>query len=32
MYFTDTPELGKFEREMRHILNFDMRIDECDLN
>lgn len=28
MYFTDTPELRKFEREMRQIPNFDRRNDD----
>jgi hypothetical protein len=32
MYFTDTPELRKFEREMRQKPNFDRRNDECDEN
>jgi hypothetical protein len=32
MYFTDTPELRKFEREMRQKPNFDRRSDECDEN
>ena len=32
MYFTDTPELRKFEREMRQKPNFDRRNDECDDN
>lgn len=32
MYFTDTPELMKFEREMRQKPNFDRRNDECDEN
>lgn len=32
MYFTDTPELRKFEREMRQKPNFDRRNDECDGN
>ena len=27
MYFTDTPELRKFEREMRQKPNFDRRND-----
>lgn len=30
MYFTDTPELRKFEREMRQSPNFDKRNDDCD--
>lgn len=30
MYFTDTPELRKFEREMRQKPNFDRRSDDCD--
>ena len=30
MYFTDTPELRKFEREMRQKPNFDKRNDNCD--
>lgn len=30
MYFTDTPELRKFEREMRQKPNFDRRNDTCD--
>lgn len=30
MYFTDTPELRKFEREMRQKPNFDRRNDDCD--
>lgn len=29
MYFTDTPELRKFEREMRQKPNFDRRNDDC---
>ena len=29
MYFTDTPELRKFEREMRQKPNFDKRNDDC---
>ena len=29
MYFTDTPELRKFEREMRQKPNFDRRNDYC---
>ena len=32
MYFTDTPELRKLEREMRQIPNFDRRNDDCDEN
>ena len=28
MYFTDTPELRKFEREMRQKPNFDRRNDD----
>lgn len=32
MYFTDTPELRKFEREMRQKPNFDRRNVECDEN
>lgn len=32
MYFTDTPELRKFEREMRQKPNFDKRNDYCDEN
>ena len=28
MYFTDTPELRRFEREMRQKPNFDRRNDE----
>ena len=32
MYFTDTPELRKFEREMRQKPNFDRRNDDCDEN
>lgn len=32
MYFTDTPELRKFEREMRQKPNFDRCNDECDEN
>lgn len=32
MYFTDTPELRKFEREMRQKPNFDRRNDDCDKN
>lgn len=32
MYFTDTPELRKFEREMRQKPNFDRRNDYCDEN
>ena len=27
MYFTDTPELRKFERQMKQKPNFDRRID-----
>lgn len=30
MYFTDTPELRNFEREMRQKPNFDRRNDDCD--
>lgn len=30
MYFTDTPELRKFEREMQQKPNFDRRNDDCD--
>ena len=30
MYFTDTPERRKFEREMRQKPNFDRRNDDCD--
>ena len=29
MYFTDRPELRKFEREMRQKPNFDRRNDDC---
>ena len=29
MYFTDTPELRKFQREMRQKPNFDRRNDYC---
>lgn len=29
MYFTDTPELRKFEREMRQKPNFDRHNDDC---
>lgn len=29
MYFTDTTELRKFEREMRQKPNFDGRNDDC---
>ncbi|MGN0497816.1 MAG: hypothetical protein ACI4F6_01930 [Acutalibacteraceae bacterium] len=29
MYFTDTPELRKFVREMRQKPNFDKRNDDC---
>lgn len=32
MYFTDTAELRKFEREMRQKPNFDRRNDDCDEN
>ena len=32
MYFTDTPELRKFEREMQQKPNFDRRNDDCDEN
>ena len=32
MYFTDTPELRKFEREMRQKPNFDRQNDDCDEN
>ena len=32
MYFTDTPELRKFEREMRQKPNFDRRNADCDEN
>lgn len=32
MYFTDTPELRKFERDMRQKPNFDRRNDDCDEN
>ena len=32
MYFNDTPELRKFEREMRQKPNFDRRNDDCDEN
>ena len=32
MYFTDTSELRKFEREMRQKPNFDRRNDDCDEN
>lgn len=32
MYFTDTPELRKFEREMRQKPNFDRRDNYCDDN
>lgn len=32
MYFTDTPELRKFERETRQKPNFDRRNDTCDKN
>ena len=32
MYFTDTPELRKFEREMRQKPNFNRRNDDCDEN
>lgn len=28
MYFTDTPELRKFERDMRQKPNFDRRNDD----
>lgn len=30
MYFTDTPELRKFERDMRQKPNCDRRNDDCD--
>lgn len=30
MYFTDTPELRKFEWEMRQKPNFDRGNDNCD--
>lgn len=32
MYFTDTPELRRFEREMRQKPNFDRRNYNCDIN
>lgn len=32
MYFTDTPELRKFEREMRQKPNFVRCNDDCDEN
>ena len=32
MYFTDTPELRKFEREMCQKPNFDRRNYDCDEN
>lgn len=32
MYFTDTPELRKLEREMRQKPNFDRRNDDCNDN
>ncbi len=32
MYFTDTPELRKFERKMRQKPNFDRRNYDCDEN
>lgn len=32
MYFTDTPELRKFEREMQQKPNFDRCNDNCDEN
>ena len=32
MYFTDTPELRRFEREMRQKPNFDRRNDDCYKN
>ena len=32
MYFTDTPELRRFEREMRQKPNFDKRNADCDEN
>lgn len=32
MYFTDTPELRKFEREMRQKPNFDRRSDENEIS
>lgn len=32
MYFTDTPELRKLEREMRQKPNFDRCNDDCDEN
>ena len=32
MYFTDTPELRKFEREMCQKPSFDRRNDDCDEN
>ncbi len=30
MYFTDTPELRKFEREMKQKPNFDRHNDDSD--
>ena len=32
MYFIDTPELRRFEREMRQKPNFDRRNDYCNEN
>lgn len=32
MYFTDTPELRKLEREMQQKPNFDRCNDDCDEN
>ena len=32
MYFTETPELRKFEREMQQKPNFNRRNDDCDEN
>ena len=32
MYFTDTPELRRFEREMRQKPNFDRRNDDNNEN
>ncbi len=32
MYFTDTPELRKLEREMQQKPNFDRRNDDCNEN
>lgn len=32
MYFIDTPELRKFEREMRQKPNYYRRNDDCDEN